>query len=120
MQLSKYERDYDNFVKNDINSNPNLWYQKRDNDLDPDTKTINLNFNGDVSDEMISALQNDKKKYENIKDFELVINANKTRSADRLAESLARAYEDLDRKDNIIDGLQNQISVLENNISNLK
>jgi uncharacterized hydrophobic protein (TIGR00271 family) len=119
LQESKYERDFANFVKGDIESNPNLWYQKRDNDLDPDNKSINLHFNGDVSDEMISALQNSKKSYESIKDFELTINANKTRSADRLVQSLDRAYEDLDRKDNIIDGLQKQITQLEENISNL-
>lgn len=119
LQESKYERDFKNFVKNDIESNPNLWYQKRGNDLDLETKTINLHFNGDVSDEMISSLQNDKKDYESIKDFEMIINANKTRSADRLTQSLDRAYADLDRKDNVIDGLQKQITELETNITNL-
>ncbi|WP_178984362.1 DUF389 domain-containing protein [Winogradskyella helgolandensis] len=119
LQESKYTRDFDNFVKNDIESNPNLWYQKREKDLDPDTKIISLHFNGDVSEEMVSALQISKKSYESIKDFELIINANKTRSADRLMESLDRAYADLDRKDNVIDGLQKQIEELQANISNL-
>ncbi|WP_323789337.1 DUF389 domain-containing protein [Psychroserpens sp.] len=119
LQESKYKRDFENFVKNDIENNPNLWLQRKDDDLNPDTKTISLHFNGDVSDEMISALQNNKKGYESIKDFELVINANKTRSADRLMQSLDRAYADLDRKDNIIDGLQKQISELEINITSL-
>jgi uncharacterized hydrophobic protein (TIGR00271 family) len=119
LQESKYERDFKNFIKNDIESNPNLWYQDRANDLDLETKTINLHFNGDVSDEMISSLQNDKKDYESIKDFEMIINANKTRSADRLTQSLDRAYADLDRKDNVIDGLQKQITELETNITNL-
>jgi uncharacterized hydrophobic protein (TIGR00271 family) len=119
LQESKYERDFKNFIKNDIDSNPNLWYQDRANDLDLETKTINLHFNGDVSDEMISSLQNDKKDYESIKDFEMIINANKTRSADRLIQSLDRAYADLDRKDNVIDGLQKQIIELEINITNL-
>jgi len=119
LQESKYEMDFENFVKNDIENNPNLWLQRKNNDLDPVAKTIRFNFNGDVSDEMISALQNDKLKYESIKDFELIINANKTRSADRLMQSLDRAYADLDRKDNIIDGLQKQITELQTNISNL-
>lgn len=119
LQESKYKRDFENFVKNDIENNPNLWLQRKDDDLNPDTKTISLHFNGDVSDEMISALQNNKKGYESIKDFELVINANKTRSADRLMQSLDRAYADLDRKDNIIDGLQKQISELKINITSL-
>ncbi|QXP77824.1 MULTISPECIES: DUF389 domain-containing protein [Winogradskyella] len=120
LQESKYQRDFDDFVKNEIESNSNLWYQKRENDLNIDTKTMNLHFNGDVSDEMITDLQNEKKKgYENLKDFELIINANKTRSADRLMESLDRAYADLDRKDNVIDGLQKEIEELKSNISNL-
>jgi len=119
LQESKYKRDFDSFVSNNITNNSNLWYDERDNDLDPDTKTIRLHFNGDISDEMISALQIAKDKFEDLKDFELIINANKTRSADRLAESLDRAYNDLDRKDNVIDGLQKEIEELKSNISNL-
>jgi uncharacterized hydrophobic protein (TIGR00271 family) len=119
LQESKYKRDFDSFVKNNIENNPNLWYDRRDNDLNPDKKIINLHFNGDVSDEMISALQNDKNKYEDLIDFELIINANKTRNADRLLESLDRAYVDLDQKDNVIDGLQKQITALETNITSL-
>jgi uncharacterized hydrophobic protein (TIGR00271 family) len=119
LQETKIERDFNSFIKNDIESNSNLWYQKRNNDLDMDNKIINLHFNGDVSDEMMSALQNYKKRYEGIKEFELIINANKTRSADRLVQSLDRAYADLDRKDNVIDGLQNQIKQLEESITKL-
>ena len=119
LKESTYKRDFEDFVKNDIENNDNLWLQRKKDDLDPDAKIIRLHFNGDVSDEMITALQNDKLKYESIKDFELIINANKTRSADRLMQSLDRAYADLDRKDNVIDGLQKQISELETNISNL-
>ncbi len=48
-----------------------------------------------------------------------MINANKTRSVDRNGESLDRAYADLDRKDNVIDGLQKQLEELKVNISNL-
>ncbi|MDA8874303.1 DUF389 domain-containing protein [Winogradskyella sp.] len=119
LKESRYERDFNAFVKNDIQSNSNLWYDKRDDDLDMSAKTIRLRFNGDISDEMISVLQNDKNRYEEIRDFELIINANKIRNADRLIKSLDRAYADLDRKDNIIDGLQKQISQLEKNITNL-
>lgn len=119
LQETKYNRDFDSFIANDIENNPNLWLQRKEDDLDPVNKIIRLHFNGDVSDEMISALQNSKKTYESIADFELIINANKTRSADRLIQSLDRAYADLDRKDNIIDGLQKRIKELEDDISNL-
>lgn len=117
LQESKYERDYKSYVENEIETNPNLWLQRKV--LDKDNKRISLFFNGDVSDEMISDLQNEKRNYENLVDFDLVINANKTRSADRLNQSLDRAYADLDEKDNIIDGLQKQIMALEENITNL-
>ena len=119
LQESKYKRDFESFVKSDIENNDNLWLQRKDDDLDSDNKIIRLHFNGDVSDEMVSALQNDILKYESLKDFELIINANKTRSADRLMESLDRAYAESDRKDNVIDGLQKQIEELQANISNL-
>lgn len=117
LQESKYERDYKSFVESKIDANPNLWLQRKV--LDKDAKTISLYFNGDVSDEMISALQNDKQSFMNLKEFDLIINANKTRSADRLIQSLDRAYADLDRKDHVINGLQKQIEELEANITNL-
>jgi len=117
LQESKYERDYKDFIANEIQANPNLWLQR--DHMEIENREISLYFNGDVSEEMISDLQNEIQDYENLKNFELVINANKTRSADRLIESLDRAYDDLDRKDNVIDGLQKQIEALETNISNL-
>jgi nitrogen fixation/metabolism regulation signal transduction histidine kinase len=117
LQESKYERDYKSFVENEIESNPNLWLQRKQ--IDTKGKKMSFYFNGDVSDEMISDLQNEKKNYENLLDFEIIINANKTRSADRLNQSLDRAYIDLDLKDNIINGLQKQITELETNITNL-
>ncbi|WP_346881075.1 DUF389 domain-containing protein [uncultured Algibacter sp.] len=117
LQESKYQRDYNSFVEKEIDANSNLWLQRKT--IDIESKKISLYFNGDVSDDMISALHNEMKDYKDIQDFDLVINANKTRNADRLLQSLDRAYDDLDRKDNVIIGLQNQIGVLENNIVNL-
>jgi nitrogen fixation/metabolism regulation signal transduction histidine kinase len=117
LQESKYDMDYKSFVDNEIKTNPNLWLQR--DIIDKDAKKISLYFNGDVSDEMISDIQNEKRNYENLEDFELIINANKTRSADRLIQSLDRAYAELDSKDNIIDGLQKQITELESNITSL-
>ncbi len=117
LQENRYERDFKNFVENEIESNPNLWLQRKN--LDPDAKKISFYFNGDVSDEMISDLQNEKRNYENLQDFEIVINANKTRNADRLSQSLDRAYQDLDQKDLIIAGLQQQVEQLQTNITNL-
>lgn len=117
LKESKINRDYQAFLKTEVEDNRSLWLY--DEELDIDAKTISLYFNGEISDEMVSAFQNAKNESVDLKEFELVINANKTRSADRLAESLDRAYADLDRKDNVIDGLQTQIEELQSNISNL-
>ena len=117
LQESKYQRDYRDYIANEIEPNSNLWLQREV--MDVENKKISLFFNGDVAEATFSDLQNELKDYENIQDFELVINANKTRNADRLLESLDRAYEDLDRKDNVIAGLQNQIEGLQMNITNL-
>lgn len=116
LQESKYQRDYKDFVSNEIEPNPNLWLQR--DVMDVENKRINLYFNGDVSEATLSDLQNEMKDYENIQDFELIINSNKTRNADRLLESLDRAYGDLDRKDNVIAGLQKQIEELQKSITN--
>ncbi|WP_179335789.1 DUF389 domain-containing protein [Winogradskyella costae] len=114
---SKINRDYKAFLKAEIEDNRSLWLY--DEELDMDSKTMSLYFNGEISDEMVAALQNAKDESVDLKAFKLVINANKTRSADRLAESLDRAYAESDRKDNVIDGLQKQIEELQHNISNL-
>jgi len=120
LQQSKYEMDYDNFLKNEIDTNENLWLQKEK--MDSETKKIVLFFNGEIADATLSDLRNELKNgsnYGNIKDFELIINANKSRSIDRISQSLERAYDDLDRRDNVINGLQKQIEELQGNINTL-
>lgn len=117
LQESKYERDYKNFIENEIQTNDNLWLQREA--LDIENKQLKLYFNGEVSDATISDLNNELTGYENLEGFALVINANKTRNADRLSESLDRAYDDLDEQDNIISGLQNEITLLKEEVNKL-
>ena len=117
LRESKYEMDYTNFIENEIDTNDNLWLQRKN--LDVENREVKLYFNGEVSEEMLTDLNNELKDYENISDFRLVINANKYRSADRLSESLDRAYKDLDEQDNIISGLQSEIEALREEISKL-
>lgn len=114
---SKIDMAYKSFLKDEITENRSLWLYNED--LDMDSRTINLYFNGEVSDEIVTSWQNAKNKSAALNEFKLVINANKTRSVDRMAQSLDRAYADLDRKDNVIEGLQKQIEELQSNISNL-
>lgn len=117
LEESKFERDFKNYVSNEIDANPNLWLQRKN--MDREKKELTFYMNGEVSDEMYSALNNRLKDYENIQDFDLKINANKARSADKLSEALDRAYKNLDEKDNIIAGLQKQLIDLQENITRL-
>ncbi len=120
LQESKYEMSYKNFIENEIDANDDLWLQRKK--LDIDDKKISLYFNGEMSDAIITSLRNELKTgtdYNNIKDFELIINSNETRSVDRMSESLDRAYANLDRKDNVIHGLQTEIEALQATVKSL-
>src|SRR5690606_35705080 len=120
LQESKYEMSYKNFIENEIDANDDLWLQRKK--LDIDDKKISLYFNGEMSDAIITSLRNELKTgtdYNNIKDFELIINSNETRSVDRMSESLDRAYANLDRKDNVIHGLQSEIEALQATVKSL-
>ncbi|MBQ0768540.1 MAG: DUF389 domain-containing protein [Bizionia sp.] len=120
LQESKYEMSYKNFIENEIETNDDLWLQRKK--LEIDEKKISLYFNGEMSDAIVTALRNELKNgsdYNNIKNFKLIINNNKTKNIDRMSESLDRAYADLDRKDNVIHGLQTEIEGLQETVKNL-
>ncbi|MBT8309925.1 MAG: DUF389 domain-containing protein [Flavobacteriaceae bacterium] len=117
LSKSNKNRDYRNFVRKEVNSNPNLWLQR--DSLNFQAKRVSLYFNGEVPDATRADLINELKGYKYLADFSLSINANESRSADQLSKSLDRAYADLDKKDNIIDGLQSQIEGLQTTITGL-
>lgn len=117
LKESGYEQDYAKFLEKEIYDNPNLWLQRKK--MDMEGKKITLFFNGEVNDVTVSDLNNEIKAYKNIKDFELMIDGNKTRSFDKLSESLDRAYNQLDEKEIIIQGLQERITDLEQTIADL-
>ncbi|OEK07912.1 hypothetical protein A8C32_15660 [Flavivirga aquatica] len=110
--------DYKNFVKKEIEANDNLWLQR--NKIDIAENKISLFFNGEIDKATRTDLINELKGYENIKDFELTINANESRSTDELSKSLNRAFDDLDKKDNIISGLQKEIENLKEEINSIQ
>lgn len=116
-QQSIVDSNYTKFLKKEILSNNDLWLQR--DDIDVDEKKIKLFFNGKIDKVTITDLENELKDYEKLKDYTLEINANESRNADDVWESLTRAYSDLDQKNNIIQGLQNQIENLKTTISNL-
>lgn len=118
LQETNIKRDYNLFVEK-IESNPEVWLQKRKEDLDYDNKKISLHFNGEVSSALKAQYRSDIKNYESIKDFELDIYGNENRSVDKISDALDRAYQDLDRKDIVIKGLENQIIELKSKVDNL-
>lgn len=109
--------DYKSFLKTEVESNTELWFQKGIPHWEE--KEIVLYFNGEVPDATVADLKNEIKKYEEIKDFELIIKGNKNRSFDKISDAYDRAIRDLDEKEIIINGLQKQIEDLQNNITNL-
>ena len=111
---SGYENDYSNYIKTEVDSNNELWFQK--GILNPEEKTLTLYFNGEIAEATETDLRNELKSYDNIKDFELKINGNKNRSFDKISDAYDRAISDLDEKDNIISGLQKEIENLKEEV----
>lgn len=116
LQESNIKRDYDSFIEK-VEANTKLWYQKEVKD--DEKQTINLYFNGEVSEDIIAEYENTLKDFDYIGMYKLNVNGNKNRSVDELSKSLNRAYTDLDNSRNIIDGLQKQIGELKEEVFNL-
>lgn len=116
-KTSQIETDYNNFVTNEIETNNELWLQREK--LDTDSYKISLFFNGEIDDATRAFIINGKGKYKNLNDFDVIINANKNRSVDKISEAYDRAIEELDEKENVISGLQKEIVELKNQIETL-
>lgn len=112
--------DYKRFIKNEIEVNDHLWLQKEK--IEISENKISLFFNGEIDKATRTDLSNELKgaDYENINDFDLVINANESRSTEEISKSLNRAYDDLDRKENVISGLQQEIEKLKEEINTIQ
>lgn len=117
LKESGFQNDYTNFVKKEIEHNPELWFQK--GILDNENKEITLFFNGEITDATEVDLRNELKAYENIKDYELKISGNKNRSFDKISDAYDRAISEIDQKNSIIAGLQKEIEDLKYTISDM-
>ena len=115
LQESKYTSDYENFKKNEINNNPSLWLQR--DEIDMDSKTITLTFNGDVSDATKSDLLNELSGYQYLKDFTLSINGNSNRSTDKILDLYDIALDKIEARDATIETLSFRIDSLKLAIS---
>jgi hypothetical protein len=116
-QESVINASYKKFLKEKIESNKDLWLQRKN--INREDKKVNLFFNGDVTDATETFLRNELKTYAKLDSYELVINENKARSVDRVVDAYDRAIVDLDEKDNIIKGLHREIDDLKSTISTL-
>jgi len=110
--------NYESFLNKEVLSNESLWLQREK--MSVEDQKIRLYFNGKIDQVTITDLKNELKDYDKINDFELEINANESRSADDISKSLTRAYDDLDEKDNIINGLQKEIEELKGKVTSLQ
>jgi len=115
LQESKYTSDYENFKKDEINNNPSLWLQR--DEIDMDSKTITLTFNGDVSDATKSDLLNELSGYQYLKEFTLSINGNSNRSTDKILDLYDIALDKIEARDATIETLSFRIDSLKLAIS---
>ena len=115
LQESKYTSDYENFKNNEINNNPSLWLQR--DEIDMNSKTITLIFNGDVSDATKSDLLNELSGYQYLKDFNLSINGNSNRSTDKILDLYDIALDKIEARDATIETLSFRIDSLKLAIS---
>ena len=107
---SRYQLNYNTFIKTEIESNNDLWFQK--GTLNTNDKKITLFFNGEIAEATETDLRNELQGYERIRGFELEIHGNKNRSFDKISDAYDRAIKDLDEKDHIISSLQTEVNTL--------
>ncbi len=114
---TRMENDYEAYMKNEIESNTDLWLQRPIPDYE--NGKLTLYFNDEIGVATETDLRNELKNYQYISDWELDIIGNKNRSIDKISDAYDRAISELDRKDMVISGLENQIGELQDNISGL-
>lgn len=117
LKESGFKNDYNNFVRNEIEINNELWFQK--GILDRKSNEITLFFNGEITEATEVDLRNELKGYENIKDFDLKISGNKNRSFDKISDAYDRAINELDEKNTLIYALQKEIEDLQYVVSEM-
>ncbi|WP_299442715.1 DUF389 domain-containing protein [uncultured Aquimarina sp.] len=95
LNQSRMEGDYDLFISQEIEGNPDLYLRKPIPDYD--NKTIKLFFDGEITEATKSDLENEILKYENISDFNLTIRGNKARGIDQISKANDRYIVEINR-----------------------
>jgi uncharacterized hydrophobic protein (TIGR00271 family) len=113
LRESGYQKDYKSFIKKNITKNDELWLRK--SDLNMKDKILELDFFGELDDDIKNALENnlsDKSVYPNIYNFKPEFNGNNQRSYEIIIDQLDNAYQRLEEKDSLIANLNSQIDTL--------
>ncbi|WP_378178068.1 DUF389 domain-containing protein [Aquimarina sp. SS2-1] len=110
LNKSNADRDYRNFMLNEIDANPNLYLRKQFYEYDD--KSIKLYFDGEIAEATVSDLQNELRNYESIKDFTLKISGNKARGIEQISKANDRYIVELNRLENENEGLLDKIEDL--------
>jgi len=111
LEKSNQDKDIRNFVKNEIESNSELFLSRQIPDYE--NKTLTLTFLNELSKATKADLQNEKKTgYDNLKDFELKFNDNKIKSFDLISNAYQDSQKRIDEKNIVITGLQTTIESL--------
>ncbi|MDY8134509.1 DUF389 domain-containing protein [Aquimarina sp. 2201CG5-10] len=95
LNRSNADRDYKNFLLNEIDANENLYLRKEFYDYE--NESIKLYFDGEIADAIVSDLQNELKKYSSISDFTIKISGNKARGIEQISKANDRYIVQLDR-----------------------
>jgi hypothetical protein len=115
LRESQVDSDYDRFLKHEIEENESLWLQREK--IEPEKKRITLYFNGEITDATESDLRNELSSYDNISDFDLIINGNKNVSAERLMDLYNKALITIEQRDSLLLVKQSELDTLKTILS---
>ncbi len=108
LEKSNQDRDIRNFIKNEIETNDELFLSKHE--VNYEDKTLSLTFLNELPDATVADLQNEiKSGYDHLKYFKLRFKGNKIKSFDLISGAYQDAQKRLEEKNNVIEGLQNTI-----------
>ncbi|GAB4157946.1 MAG: TIGR00341 family protein [Winogradskyella sp.] len=115
LRESQMDSDYKQFLKHEIEENESLWLQREK--IEPEKKRITLYFNGEISEATESDLRKELNGYQNINDFDLVINGNKNVSTARLMDLYNKALITIEQRDSLLLLRQSEVDTLKSVLS---
>ena len=117
---SRVKAEIKAFIENQIKTIPN--YQLIDDEYDPETKVLSLNFFNEVTDAEKNVLKNQMQtdpRYSRLKEVSINVKGSDTKSFDLITTAYKEKRQELQESKNIVSGLQKQIEDLQATISRL-